>query len=264
METVVTACAGLMNSCAADFFSCTPTHAAEPSSARIAAARQAMNSVTPLMSTADASGTVQGKWADLTDPEAAHLLLGLNLEGLREACELVGFPYLWYKDGFDDDAWSKGGRYGYKYKRKDHPEMKWLDEAYPDSKRQFCGGCLGYDFCCAIKAWLKANGREHQSICQVLLELGSKNVKPANLFLSHTQGVPIYETIRRMREAIEAHKAQLPSADESELFFWLGAPLPCLLPTPLTARRSPAPPTPAVCLCALGRLHDAQAVPERL
>ena len=72
-----------MNSCAADFFSCTPTHAAEPSSARIAAARQAMNSVTPLMSTADASGTVQGKWADLTDPEAAHLLLGLNLEGLR-------------------------------------------------------------------------------------------------------------------------------------------------------------------------------------
>ena len=221
MDTVVTACAGLMNSCAADFFSCTPTHAAEPSSARIAAARQAMNSVTPLMSTADASGTVQGKWADLTDPEAAHLLLGLNLEGLREACELVGFPYICYKDGMKRDAW-----FPYKYKREDHPEMKWLDEAYPDSMFQFCGGCLGYDCCCAIKAYLKANGREHQSICQVLLELGSKNVKPPNLFLSHTQGVPIWETIRRMREAIEAHKAQLPSADESELFFWLGAPPP--------------------------------------
>ena len=215
METVVTACAGLMNSCAADFFSCTPTHAAEPSSARIAAARQAMNSVTPLMSTADASGTVQGKWADLTDPEAAHLLLGLNLEGLREACELVGFPYRCYKDGMKDDAWAKSGIF-YKYKRKDHPEMKWLDEAYPDdSYTQYCGGYRGYDCCCAIKAYLKANRREHQSICQVLLELGSKNVKPANLFLSHTQGVPIDETIRRMREAIEAHKDQLPQATEA-------------------------------------------------
>ena len=142
--------------------------------------------------------------------------------------------------------------------------MEWLDEAYPDSKFQYCGGSLGYDCCCAIKAYLKANRREHQSICQVLLELGSKNVKPPNLFLSHTQGVPIYETIRRMREAIEAHKAQLPSADESELFFWLGAPLPSSSPPPLTARRSSAPLTSAVCVCVLGRLHDAQAVPERL
>ena len=172
------------------------------------------------------SGGAQDKWADLTDPEAAHQLLGLNLEGLREACELVGFPYRCYKDGMKSDAWAEGG-WKYKYKRKDHPEMKWLDEAYPDDSRgQLCGGSRGYDFCCAIKAYLKANRREHQSICQVLLELGSKNVKPANLFLSHTQGVPIYETIRRMREAIEAHKAQLPSADESELFFWLGAPPP--------------------------------------
>ena len=167
------------------------------------------------------SGGAQHKWADLTDPEAAHLLLGLNLEGLREACELVGFPYGCYKDGYKDDAWATGDAFSpYKYKRKDHPEMKWLDEAYPGS------GCLGYDFCCAIKAWLKANGREHQSICQVLLERGSKNVKRANVFYSHIQGVPIWETIRRMREAIEAHRAQLPSADESELFFWLGAPPP--------------------------------------
>ena len=51
---------------------------------------------------------------------AAHLLLGLNLEGLREACELVGFPYRRYKDGIKLDAWGKGGLYGYKYKRKDH------------------------------------------------------------------------------------------------------------------------------------------------
>ena len=34
------------------------------------------------------------------------------------------------------------------------------------------------------------------------------------------------ETINRMREGIEAHRAQLPSADESELFFWLGVPPP--------------------------------------
>ena len=92
------------------------------------------------------SGGAQHKWADLTDPEAAHLLLGLNLEGLREACELVGFPYFCYKDGMKRDGWD------YKYNREDHPEMKWLDEAYPGSKYQDCGGALGYDFCCAIKA----------------------------------------------------------------------------------------------------------------
>ena len=31
------------------------------------------------------------KLADLTHPDAEHLLLGINLEGLREACKLVGF-----------------------------------------------------------------------------------------------------------------------------------------------------------------------------
>ena len=45
-------------------------------------------------------------------PDSDHLTLGLNLEGLREACELVGFPYMCYKDGFRDDAWK------IKYKRK--------------------------------------------------------------------------------------------------------------------------------------------------
>ena len=157
-------------------------------------------------------------------PDSDHLTLGLNLEGLREACELVGFPYLQYKDGWRNDAWDTGDGYTYKYKRSDHPEMKWLYEAYPNST--YLGGCLGYDFCCAVKAWLKANGHENKSICQVLLERGSKNVGRANVFYSHIQGVKIMETIQRMREGIEAHKAQLPSTDESQLFFWLGAPLP--------------------------------------
>ena len=148
--------------------------------------------------------------ADLQTPEAEHLLLGINLEGLREACELVGFPF-----DFVNDAWRP-----YKYKREDHPEMAWLDEAYPDS------WCLGYDFCCAIKAWLKANGHENESICQVLQKRGSKNVGRANVFYSHIQGVYLPDTIRRMREGIEAHKDKLPSTDESQLFFWLGAPPP--------------------------------------
>ena len=162
-----------MGSCAADFFSGTPTHAAEPSSARIAKLRQEFNSLTPLMPTV---GDV--KLADLTHPDAEHLLLGINLEGLREACELVGFPYKGYTDlGNRRDAWKST------YKRKDHPEMAWLDKAYPDSRaRPF----LGYDFCCAVKAWLKANGHENESICQVLLKRGSKNVRRANLFYSHT------------------------------------------------------------------------------
>jgi len=143
-------------------------------------------------------------------PDSDHLTLGLNLEGLREACELVGFPYNIYKDGYRRDAWLP-----YKYKRKDHPEMSWLDEAYPGSHS------LGYDFCCAVKAWLKANGHENKSICQVLLERGSKNVGRANVFYSHIQGVRLPETIKRMREGIAAHKDKLPGADESELFFWL-------------------------------------------
>jgi len=157
-----------------------------------------------------AAGAVELGPQDEELPDSDHLTLGLNLDGLREACELVGFPYRCYKDGMKDDAWGP-----YKYQRKDHPEMSWLDEAYPDS------AFLGYDFCCAVKAWLKANGHENKSICQVLLERGSKNVGRANVFYSHIQGVWLPETIKRMREGIAAHKAKLPGADESELFFWL-------------------------------------------
>ena len=76
----------------------------------------------------------------------------INLEGLREACELVGFPYKPYRD-----AWaSEEGNYT--YKREDHlDEMAWVDEAYPGSR------FLGYDFCCAVKTWLKANGHTRTS-----------------------------------------------------------------------------------------------------
>ena len=88
--------------------------------------------------------------------------------------------------------------------------MAWLGKAYPGTDR-----CLGYDFCCAVKAWLKANGHENESICQVLLKRGSKNVRRANVFYSHIQGVMLQHTIKRMREAIEAHKDQLPQATEA-------------------------------------------------
>ena len=121
-----------MGNCAANFFSGTPTHAAEPSSARIAKLRQEINSQAPLMYTPppDFNATVAPpeKLADLQHPDAEHLLLGINLEGLREACELVGFPYKYYTDGERRDAWKTT------YKREDHPEMAWLDEAYPDSR----------------------------------------------------------------------------------------------------------------------------------
>ena len=213
----------------------------------------------------DATVAPAEKLADMQHPDAEHLMLGINLEGLREACELVGFPYCYYKGGFSVDAWK------ITYDRKDHPEMAWLDEVYPDLRHW--QKYLGYDFCCAVKAWLKANGHENESICQVLLKRGSKNVRPANLFYSHMQGVKLKDTIKRMREAIEAHKAQLPQpteaakalaaeqrarlfeltarlkyvnygteaykqleaeiikltacpADEAHLFFWLGAPPP--------------------------------------
>jgi len=137
-----------LGNCAADFFSDTPTHAAEPSSARIAKLRQDFNSQTPLIYTPppDFNATVAPpeKLVDLQHPDAEHLLLGINLEGLREACELIGFPYLWYKDGFREDAWAPYG-IEYTYERKDHPEMAWVDKAYPSKD------CLGYDFCCAVK-----------------------------------------------------------------------------------------------------------------
>jgi len=209
MDTVLTTWSGLMGSCAADFFSGTPTHVAEPSSARIAKLRQEINSSAPLICTPppDFNATVAPpeKLADLQHPDAEHLLLGINLEGLREACELVGFPF----DLFND-------HWKHTYNREDHPEMAWLDEAYPGVRKY-----LGYDFCCAIKTWLKANGHENESLCQVLLKRGSKNVHRANVFYSHTQGVQLKETIGRMREGIAAHRVKLPSTDESQLFFWL-------------------------------------------
>ena len=197
----------MSSACAADFFSGTLTHAAEPSSARIAKLRQEINSSAPLIYTPppdfNANAAPPVKLADLQHPDAEHLLLGINFEGLREVCELVGFPYIAYKDGRRFvEGWKR------RYKREEHPEMAWLDEAYPRS------GTLGYDFCCAVKTWLKANGHENESICQVLLKRGSKNVRRANLFYSHTQRVWLPETIERMREGIEAHKAQLPQASK--------------------------------------------------
>ena len=205
------------------------------------------------------------KLADLKHPDAEHLLLGINFEGLREACELVGFPYM-----YGTDTWK------YTYDRKDHPEMAWLYEAYPAISDRYNNNPIqGYDFCFAVKAWLKANGHENESICQVLLKRGSKNVRPANVFYSHMQGVRLMETIMRMREGIATHKERLPQpteaakvlaaeqrariseldalieeakaakdketekklqaergeltacpADEAHLFFWLGAPPP--------------------------------------
>jgi len=101
-----------VGNCAADFFSDTPMHAAAPSSARIAKLRQEINSRTPLthVPPPDFNATVAPaeKLADLQHPDAEHLLLGLNLEGLREACELVGFPFRCYKDGKRD---LQGGLY---------------------------------------------------------------------------------------------------------------------------------------------------------
>ena len=133
----MTTFSGLMGSCAADFFSDTPTHAVETSGARIAKLRQEISSQSPLMymPPPDFNATVAPpeKLADLQHPDAEHLMLGINLEGLREACELVGFPYKCYKkDGWTlspefRDAWKST------YDRRDHPEMAWLDEAYPGS-----------------------------------------------------------------------------------------------------------------------------------
>ena len=159
------------------------------------------------------------KLADLKHPDAEHLMLGINFEGLREACELVGFPYRCYKGDHSYGACNSYDAWDWTYKRKDHPEMAWVDEAYPGSAdRQNWGlvgyDYLGYDFCCAVKTWLKANGHENESICQVLLKRGSKNVRRANVFYSHTQGVWLPHTIQRMREGVAAHKAQLPQASK--------------------------------------------------
>ena len=95
---------------------------AQAEAAPPAASHTAAPAPTPAVGT---SATVQEKLADLQHPDAEHLLLGINLEGLREACELIGFPYRQYKDGFKMD-----GR-KITYKREDHPEMAWLDEVYP-------------------------------------------------------------------------------------------------------------------------------------
>ena len=48
----------------------------------------------------------------------------------------------------------------------------------------------------------------------MLLKRGSKNVRRANVFYSHTQGVWLPHTIQRMREGVAAHKAQLPQASK--------------------------------------------------
>ena len=64
-------------------------------------------------------------------------------------------------------------------------------------------GLTGYDFAAAVRSWLKAQGKESCSVCEVLLQEGAEGVGLANAFYSHMQETTMVEpgTITRISQA---------------------------------------------------------------
>tara|TARA_B110001452_G_scaffold265934_1_gene271604 strand:+ start:2235 stop:2513 length:279 start_codon:yes stop_codon:yes gene_type:complete len=58
----------------------------------------------------------------------------------------------------------------------------------------------GYDMVEATKVWLKKNGGEEKSVCEILRERGWEGIGEAEVFLSHVQAETPKETMEAMRD----------------------------------------------------------------
>lgn len=141
-------------------------------------------------------------------PPGHHLLLGISERGMVQFLERIGFPGSYTRD-----------------EREEFPGLGWVT-------RQYGPGLTGYDLCEAVRAWLRAEDKEQQSVCEVLRSEGSPHIAQANVFYSHVQRFSIGATIYCMGRACRDHAHALRRAGRGSpkqtglvktegLFFWL-------------------------------------------
>jgi len=146
-----------------------------------------------------------------------HLSLAITFEGFCEFLTRICFPV--GKHGNHSD------RYIYKlqaeamnefpYKRGE--ELKWCDELFGEL-------LTGYDVAGHIREWMRANGHEALSVCELLRNEGSSHVGKANVFFSHAQLKPIEYTLWSLAKVPRTLKDSVKEAPE-EIFFWLDYPV---------------------------------------
>lgn len=131
-----------------------------------------------------------------------HLFLGMTFETAIRFLKLIGIIK---PDAKEQSALARGalifsrGKYegaGTVRQRLGDDWEKWIGELqnYPDE-------LTGYDLNCAIRKWLKEQGAEDKSVCEVLMEKGWVGIGRAEAFLSHVQSEHPMITLRAMARA---------------------------------------------------------------
>jgi hypothetical protein len=155
--------------------------------------------------------------------DLSHYRLGMRLEGLTMMLERIGFiqtteTKLTSEICKNDDRWT----YSKTYKR--DADMSWLDREVGPIKDEGLHGRINvtcYDVCQYIRNWLKRNGFQGRSLCEVVLtEKEFADLRPyvgkATVFWSHMQREPLlgqHSTLRSM--------AQFFRSEDMDPFVWI-------------------------------------------
>jgi len=116
-----------------------------------------------------------------------------------EFLQRIGFPLLLH-DRYYPQAYVR-----------DQDQHRWITDNYGDGKvfvgtgydfvKVFVG--TGYDLAECIKTWLREQGAEHLSVCEVLHAEGNPHVRDGNtIFVSHQQKIPIGAALGDLTKAL--------------------------------------------------------------
>ena len=162
----------------------------------------------------------------------SHLRLGITTEGINYMLDRLDF-YSW-GDGDSATAWNPfAGKYNEAYERR--ADVQWIDEKLGPLREkdgdklthrylvpeegELVPGVTGYDLGSQIRHWLRKEGKDHLSVCEVLAAENSAFVGHANVFYSHMQSPGIGITLFCMNDVFLMHGSKLP--DPNERFIWL-------------------------------------------
>ena len=127
-------------------------------------------------------------------PCPPHLKLGLTRKGVIAALERIDFPYKY--EFLSESRFNVVSTFKGTYARNE-TELGWVTDMYGkfDNSSQMDSTSTGYDVIEATKQYLKKNGHQGKSLCEVFQEEGSVEVGAADLFLSHVQAAHVGEML---------------------------------------------------------------------
>jgi hypothetical protein len=157
-----------------------------------------------------------------------RLQLGISIEGALQFLKCIG--YLVEVKKYENKLHvCPDPRFEYERSYERGKGVKWADEALRPIAHDKNGGIVpesmtGYDLCDYLRTWLRDNGHEGFSVCEVILkdpafEQLREHVLPANIFYSHIQSLGPLQTFRGMHFAQEDHQFSLPP--KGAQYFWL-------------------------------------------